>query len=216
MRRSAYSVGVPAQTIETASKPELWLLVHYYETMSQGGKIPSLFDEFAAKKHIEKSEAAVERWAKAQPDFIEENYMVTNYQEPFNPATKQLRILVINDEVKLIDSLLVEVSTMNPMITITYVNDVAAAFRLLRRDPPNYDVVLTDYVTRAGNAQELGMWAHKNRVKIPIVFFSNGGGTPSWLYSYNMVGSISPSSSAKQVVNYLSNMLATGRAYPNH
>ncbi len=213
VRMQARAMGVPSETIETASKSELWLLVHYYETMMNGGKILSRYDASAEAAKVEKTEEAVERWAKAQPDFIEQNYMVTDYYEPFNPSVQQLRVLVINDSQKIIDPLL-DFAAHNSRITVEYVDSVAAAFPLLR-GRPRYDIVLTDYVTHAGNAQELGMWALKEKIKIPIVFFSNAGGTASWLYSYNLAGSIGTSQPARMVLNYASNLVATGKAYPN-
>lgn len=214
MEMRARAVGIPTQTIQTSSVPELWLLVHYYETMSNGAKIPSLFDAFAEKEHIEKGEAARDKWAQDQPNFVEENYGVTDYQQPFRSSVKDLRILLINDEQKIIDSF-VKLSASDSRISVMSVNDVASALRLLRRSPSYYDVILTDYVTRAGSAPELGMWSHEHGALVPIVFFSKAGGTASWLYSYNMAGSISPSEPVQNVVNYLSNLVATGRAYPN-
>ena len=215
LQMRAQGVGIPAENIEHASSAELWLLISLYETLAQSGQIVSRFDEFAKETGTEKNSAAIANWAAAQPDFRQENYIYKEYYEPFNPHVTQLRVLVINDSKKYVNPLR-EIAAHDSRITVEHVDSVVAAFPALKSKKPKYDVVLTDYYTHAGNALELSMWAYKHGVNTPIVFFSNADGSAGWLYSYNIAGRIALQQPARAVLNYLSNIVATGTAYPGH
>ena len=214
LQMQARGLGIPAENIEHASRSELWLLISLYETMAKSGEIVSRYDEFAQSAGEKKSSLAVAQWARKQPDFVKENYVYEEYYEPFNEAVTQLRILIINDNKRYLEPLL-DMAVQDSRIKVDVVDSVVAAFPALKTKRSKYDVVLTDYYTHAGNALELSMWAYKNGIKTPIVFFSNAEGSASYLYSYNIAGRIGLKQPARSVVNYLSNLVATGKAYPN-
>ena len=213
LQMQAEGLGIPAENIEYASSSELWLLINLYETMAKSGEIVSRYDEFVQASAPAAESMSLDRWAQQQPDFIRENYVYKEYYEPFNPAVTRLRILIINDNKRYFNPLL-DIAAQDSRITVDHVDSVVAAFPALKKSKPTYDVVLTDYCTHAGNALELSMWAYKNGVKVPIVFFSNADGTASYLYSYNLAGRIGLNQPIRSVVNYLSNLVATGKAYP--
>ena len=214
VQMQAKAMGIPPETVEKATKEQLWLLMCLYENMAESGQIVSRYDDFAKQIGEEKSDVSVARWAEKQPDFIAGNYVTAGYFEPFHPQITQLRVLVINDSKKVVERLL-SAAEEDTRVSINYVDNVISAFLSLKGSVNKYDVVLTDFNTHAGNAQELAMWAYRNDIHTPIIFFSNAGASASWLYSYNLKGSIDIKHPGQAVLNYLSNIVATGKAYPS-
>lgn len=51
-------------------------------------------------------------------------------------------------------------------------------------------------------------------LNVPIISLANAEALPSWWYNIGMDGSL-PHQEAQHIYNYASNIVATGRAFPN-
>lgn len=162
-------------------------------------------------------------WAETQKDYFEENYlrnyMDTNeaYNEPWNPAVKSLRILVVNDGYKYL-RVLQQGAAENPQVSVAGVASVKMAIEALEVNPHAFDVILTDMAIEDETGDQLSMYVWNQRLNIPVIWYSAEFPSSTYLLSYNIVGRIEVACMpdfADEVFNYLSNIVATGRAFPN-
>ncbi len=219
LRLEASALGILPQDWAVYSREELAEFISVYKTFKASANVRSRFDEDGDDGKFARRPASLQldEWARQQPDFVESNYVYKEYKEPFNPSVKKLRILLIQDDDDWANTLM-RVADDMPAVTVEWVCGAKEALNLLNKHPRQYDIILTDYCMDNGNASELGMHIWNKRMNIPVVFYSLASAQPSWLLKYNIVGRIelaATDSEAEQVINYLSNMAATGKAYPD-
>lgn len=154
-----------------------------------------------------------EVWAYKQPDFFEKNFMnlTDTYMEPFHEQIMKLRILIVNDEDHLLQRYL---DSQDPRVMVEGVRSVSAAISKLKENPENYDIIFTDYHLADATARKLSSYVLMEELNIPIISLANAEALPSWWYNIGMDGSL-PHQEAQHIYNYASNIVATGRAFPN-
>ena len=214
----ALDLGLPRERIEMLDYKQLAFQVNLTENMLNSGKMYSRYDEYMevnkiAKEEGKTREASIIEWAKAQPDFFAKNYAPGDYTVPFNKDAKSIRVLMINDDPRLINDVLTKASN-NSHFTFETKTNVLDAFALLENPNNHYDIVLTDFNTNAGNPLELAMFAYKKNIDTKFVIYSLAGGTGPWLYQYNIVAQFGVYEPVNSLLNFLSNIAVTGRAFP--
>ena len=167
---------------------------------------------------------SLQRWVESQPDYFEDNYVEEeeingriklNYNEPFNSSVQSMRVLVVRDDFFGVEQLR-EAAEKYSGVTIQQVFNAKDAMELLSQE--HYDVVLTDYVLDQGNGFQVAMNIWNKKLNIPVISFSGFNMSPHTLISHNLVGSfpiITFPDEGEKLINYLSNIVATGKAYPN-
>lgn len=220
--------GFRADLLEKYSRDEMKELLSSYKAFMSAKDVPSRYEyevDYEAQSYVEQLKQ-LETWAKAQPDYFEDNYLdfdevdeeyeEWNYAEPFNPVVTSLRILVVRDDLFGVMPL-VESALKHPGVTVDHATDVSHALDLLSRI--RYDIVLTDYVLgEEHNGFEISMYVWNKKLHIPVVSYALMPMHTYTLLKYNIVGEIpvvETDNEAERALNYLSNVAATGRAYPN-
>ena len=217
--------GFQAQVLEKMSRDEMEKLLNSYKAFVSAKTVTPRYD-FTNGTLMEQLKH-LEEWAQTQPDYVEDNYNAYSvaddefgnykYSLPFHPAAKSMRILAVRDDEYGVDELTEVVSRLHPEVTIELATSVAEAKSLLAYK--HYDVVLTDYVLgEEHNGFEVSMYVWNNKLNIPVVSYSDAPMAPLTLFQYNIVGEVEPAifpDEAERVLNYLSNIAATGKAYPN-
>ena len=219
LRLEASGLGILPLDWEKYSRAELAQFISLYKSLQSGAEVRSRFDQLGqeSEDNCEVFSPKLERWVHQQPDFFETNYVYKTYSRPFHPSVKKLQVLVVNDDYSTVD-LLLRAALNLPGVTVNWVRGAREAILLLEEDAQKFDAILTDYHIDNGRAADLGMYTWKKRLPIPVVFYSLASAQQSWLFKYNIVGRIGVASTpeeAVQVLNYLSNVVATGEAYPN-
>ena len=219
LRLEASGLGILPLDWEKYSRAELAQFISLYKSLKSGTEVRSRFDQLGqeSEDNCEVFSPKLERWVRQQPDFFKTNYVYKIYDRPFHPSVKKLHVLVVNDDYSVAD-LLLRVALNMPEVSVDWVRGAREAILLLEDDSQQIDAILTDYHIDNGRAADLGMYTWKKRLTIPVVFYSLASAQQSWLFKYNIVGRIGVASNAEeamQVLNYLSNMAATGEAYPN-
>ncbi|MBO4674813.1 MAG: response regulator, partial [Elusimicrobiaceae bacterium] len=170
-----------------------------------------------------------QNWANTQPDYFPENYLRDfmdshkSYEESWNSAVKSLRILVVNDQMRNVNYL-ISAAEENPLVTVKWATSVREALELLEKKPYDYDVVLTDWVMydEDRSVAEVSMHIYNERLTIPVILYSAANLSPAALLRFNIVGRVEiptpwiPGLGVEPIFNYLSNIVATGRAFPNN
>lgn len=220
LRMECAARGILPQNWESYSRDELAEFLSAYDVLEKGGGY-SRFDEASqvdatGNRYVESARNA---WVHKQPDFFKDNYInVDNrkhYTEPFNPQVTQLRILVVND-VKEQVAPLRRVAEQDGRVTLDFTDSVEEAMAKIKNNP--YDIVLTDFHVYSERGTDLSMWLYKEKPDLPVVLHALLGVTPEWAYAYNFKGQINievETERVREVLNYASNLVATGKAYPN-
>ena len=210
--------GILPQGWQDYTREGLQELLDTYLSLKSAGSTPSRFKVMQEDGTIAAAtDTELKNWAEQQPDYIPENYVFTPYTEPFNTQIKSLRILMVNDGKEALEPLQ-EMAEKNSRVEIVWESDPVQALQLLKQNPHAYDVVLTDYCMRNGTACTLGMGTYADKVSTPIILYSRAGATAPWMFQYNIMGRIDIAVTrldAARVLNYLSNIVATGKAYPS-
>ncbi len=140
------------------------------------------------------------------------------YPRPFHPAVKSLKILVVNDMNYKV-AVLKEAALENPRVKVDWAPSLQEALiRLSSQELYQYDAILLDWVLSDVDAKMIPMCVWNAQLKIPVILYSGDTMSPSFLLGYNIVGHIDPVGTpweAVEVINYVSNIVATGRAFPN-
>lgn len=211
---------------ERLTKLEEWLSV--YNSMRQGWRGPSRYEDVICEGKLSASDVQGISWITQQAEFqaVASNYLTATYPEPFHPQVSSLRILVVNDLTSVAEPLqeaAKDISKNGRTVTVDIAPTIDAAQNTLEkafiaRRP--YDLVLLDYHGLEGRAADLSMWIYNNsNLSVPVVFYASTGAIPEILFKFNIVGriAIAPTADeARQVLNYASNIVATGKAYPNN
>lgn len=208
----ASALGILPQNWETYHPAELENFISMYKALKASEKIPSRTEHLKGATEFE-----LAKWVYAQPDFVKENYVHKYYTEPFHPDVKNLRVIIANDDYSYVDPLLEAARTM-PGVEIQWVCGLQELKKLLKQNPSGYDIILSDYWMDNGVAVEVGMYMWKKHPSIPVIFYTCTPANATWLFRYNIRGRIglaNTPAAAQRVLNYLSNIVATGRAYPN-
>lgn len=140
------------------------------------------------------------------------------YPQPFHPEVKSLKILVVNDMYYKV-AVLQEAALENPRVKVDWAPSLQEALtRLSSYELYQYDAILLDWVLSDVDAKMIPMCVWNEQLKIPVILYSGDSMSPSFLLGYNIVGHIDPVGTpweAVEVINYVSNIVATGRAFPN-
>lgn len=220
--------GFASHELEKMSRDDMEELLNSYRAFVSAQTVTPRYNpnEGTLVEQIKQLEA----WAKTQPDYVEDNYVAYDamddeyghfkYAVPFHPAAETMRVLAVRDDavgVEEINELAQAAKQSHPGVTVELVTGVSQAKFLL--DHNHYDVVLTDYVLGDDyNGFQISMHVWNKKLNIPVVSYSNAPMAPLTLFQYNIVGEIDPAifpDEAERVLNYLSNIAVTGKAYPN-
>ena len=126
-----------------------------------------------------------------------------------------MRILLVRDTVGDVKVLL-EAAKKYPNISINWVTDVPHALKTLNRG--KYDVVLADFILEDKSGLDVSMYVWNKKLGMPVICYSGEDWQPEMLFRYNVAGQIPVplfEEDFDKLFNYLSNIVATGRAYPN-
>ncbi|MBR4355339.1 MAG: hypothetical protein IKP96_02030 [Elusimicrobiaceae bacterium] len=221
LQLEAQKLGLAPHNLETYSREQLEDFITSYKGLHNMGRnvrvrweTPQGITSGIEKEFLQRS------WAETQPDYFRENYLdnLIIYTEPWNPVVKSLNILVVNDELKYL-SALQEAADESTQVHVAGVRSVKDAIELLKNIPYAFDVILTDMAIGEGDTGEkISMYVWNQRLNIPVIWYSAENLNDAYLLSYNVVGRIGvagASALADEVFRYLSNIVATGRAYPN-
>lgn len=157
---------------------------------------------------------SVENWARSKPDFIEDNWIWGDYEEPWNENVSSLRILMVNDIAHFFNKFK-ELAAQDSRVTLTTANNAQEAIDKLAANPTGYDIVMTDYHMPNKVGTTISMYVKENHLTMPVVVLAQANGMPSWWFKYGMSGRIDINHTAEEVFNYASNIVATGKAFPN-
>ncbi len=218
LQLEASALGLDERHLATYTRQDLSDFINSYKAMETTKEVRSRFEQGEFENTIEGLHALYD-WAKLQPDFVEGNYipprlMGIEYEAPFYPV-RQLRILIVRDETSGWRELM-ELAKDHPGVMVDRAKNVPDAFELLNTIP--YDIVLADFTLENRNGLEISMYVWNKKLHIPVICYSCEPYSKYTLFKYNMVGQIPVSydmKEAEQVLNYLSNMVATGKAYQN-
>ncbi|WP_428048530.1 response regulator [Candidatus Avelusimicrobium caledoniensis] len=218
LQLEATALGLDERHLATYTRQDLNDFINSYKAMETTKEVRSRFEQGEFENTIEGLHALYD-WAKLQPDFVEGNYipprlMGIEYEAPFYPV-RQLRILIVRDESSGWRELM-ELSKEHPGMLVDRTHDVSEAFELL--NTISYDIVLADFTLGNRNGLEVSMYVWNKKLHIPVICYSCEPYSKYTLFKYNMVGQIPVAydmDEAERVLNYLSNMVATGKAYQN-
>ncbi len=198
-----------------------------YQAFESAKDVHSRYENPAQGTAMER-QIRLKNWAEGQPDYFEENYLEFGdvcespedyeaYTAPFHPAVKSMRVLVVRDGVFGVGVLYEAARQMPAKIKIYRADTLAQAQDLLSRQ--HYDIILTDFVLDGRhNGFELAMYVWDNKLATPVISYSATPLNPRTLFDHNIVGAIPVVTfpdEAEKALNYLSNVAATGRAFPN-
>ncbi len=163
----------------------------------------------------------IENWARQQPDFVETNYISMyqmeergGYRVPWNPAVKSLSVMIVNDEYSYVKEYINYAHNI-PHITVTYVENMYSALKNLKENPFDYDIVLTDFHLPDGSGRDIAAYIHNNHLPVPVGLFSYTTAMPGYIYNAFMQARLPMTMTPEEVFNCASNLVATGKAYPD-
>ena len=161
------------------------------------------------------------QWVLKQPDYYLRNYLPLDYNVPFHPDVKSLRILLISDDSDIKAYIRTALHSYNN-IDVDMNPHIGLATKLLENTETKYDIIVTDYVVPGGKrdrgAYDVGMYVWNKKLNIPVVVLSLQPAGSIRLILNNIVGQsfyVQSVEDAHRFFNYLSNIVATGKAYPN-
>ena len=149
------------------------------------------------------------------PPFIRQNFIPETelYTEPWNPAVSHLRLLVVDDPGSWID-LFTKQARFDGRVTVSFAAGGHEAMKRLEKEAQAYDIVLVNENISNGTGSELSMWMWEQHITCPVVSISNASAPAEDWHAYNTVGKISMDHPMQELLNYASNLVATGKAYP--
>ena len=160
------------------------------------------------------------QWALTQPDFHLTNYRPHDYQQPFHPDVKSLRVLLVSNDDNIIN-LVLSGRNLHNNIQIDFEDNINSGIKFLEEAGAKYDVIVTDFSVPGGERNrggyEMGMYAWNNKLNIPVIILSKELLIPTHLILHNIVGQsfyLNGPVDVSRFFNYLSNIVATGKAYP--
>ncbi len=166
------------------------------------------------------SNQKLNQWALTQPDFYLTNYRPRDYQQPFHPGVKSLRILLVSNDDNIIN-LVLSGRTLHNNIQIDFEDNINSGISFLEEPGAKYDVIVTDFAVPGGERNrggyEMGMYAWNKKLNIPVIILSKEPLIPTHLILHNIVGQsfyLNGPVDVNRFFNYLSNIVATGKAYP--
>ncbi len=218
LQLEARALGLDERHLATYTRQDLSDFINSYKAMDVTKEVRSRFEQGEFENTIEGLHALYD-WAKLQPDFVEGNYisprlMGIEYEAPFYPV-RQLRILIVRDEHSGWSELM-KLAEDYPGVMVDRTSNVPEALELLKVIP--YDIVLADFALGDRNGLEVSMYVWNKKLRIPVVCYSCEAYSKYTLFKYNMVGQIPVAydmNDVEKVLNYLSNIVATGKAYQN-
>lgn len=161
------------------------------------------------------------QWALKQPDFYLRNYLPLDYNVPFHPDVKSLRILLISDDSAIKARIITALHSYNN-IDVDMNAAIGLATKRLENTETKYDIIVTDVVVPGGKrdrgAYDVGMYVWNKKLDIPVVALSRQPLNSDKLILSNIVGQalyLQSIEDTHRFFNYLSNIVATGKAYPN-
>ncbi|MBR4356042.1 MAG: response regulator [Elusimicrobiaceae bacterium] len=207
------------------SNEELRDFIFSYRAMKNAQGVPSRF-EYDPQADPAERMTALHNWVIKQPDFVEENYIYPSrgyprwslayidYAVPFHASVKEMRILIVQDAMPGAGEL-AQVVENHPGVTITWRKDALSALEELNR--AQYDIVLADFALGNAIGLDVSMYIWNKKLDIPVICYSVETINREILFAYNIVGRIPIAlevEHAEILLNYLSNIVATGRARP--
>ena len=161
------------------------------------------------------------QWVIRQPDYYPDNYLPLNYKEKFHPDVKSLRILLVSDDSDIIHRVH-EAERTRKNIYVDVEAHIGLAIKQLENVGTKYDIIVTDFGIAGGlrgrGGYEMGMYVWNKKLHIPVVVLTQSEIGADALLAHNIIGQSSYLESvndAQWFFNYLSNIVATGKAYPN-
>ena len=150
------------------------------------------------------------------PPFIRDNFIPESerYTELWNEKISYMRILVVDDPGSWVN-LFTKEALYDSRLKVTHASGGYSAVDLLTKNPQAFDIVMANETISFGSGTYLSMWMWSNNVNIPFVSISNASALAEAWHAYNIVGKISMDHSNRELFNYASNIVATGKAYPN-
>lgn len=221
----ATSYGMPDYIPGSLSGDELQDFIFSYRAMKNAQEVPSRF-EYDSQADPAERMTALHNWVISQPDFAEENYIhprrgypgwsmaYIDYAVPFHASVKEMRILIVQDAMPGARELF-QVAENHPGVTITWRKNVLSALEELNRT--QYDIVLADFALGNAIGLDVSMYIWNKKLGIPVICYSAETINREILFTYNIVGRIPIAlevEHAEILLNYLSNIVATGRARP--
>ena len=213
LQLEAQALGLHPLNLETYSRDELENFIHTYHALKSAQAVPG-------RPQAGERANALHRWTFS-PTFVKENYIdeswnhdYIDYTVPFHPSVKTLRILVVRDSVSGMKELF-DAAKKHPGVTIKWRMDIPSALEKL--DKEQYDVVLADFILGDKTSFEIGMYVWNKKLGIPVICYSAEYIDPEALFRHNIVGQVPvvhEEAWGELLFNYLSNIVATGRAYP--
>lgn len=161
------------------------------------------------------------RWALTQPDYYLGNYLSTGYQQSFHPDIKSLRILVISNDFDATHLIRTAQDSYNN-IDIDMYGHINLATKRLESTKTKYDIIVTDFFIPGGEhergAYDVGIYVWNKKLNIPVILLTQAYVGPNQAIMHNIIGQfpyLQTIDDARRLFNYLSNIVATGKAYPN-
>ena len=172
-------------------------------------------------KNPRSSRDKLSQWAFGQPDYHLGNYLPLDYQQPFHPNVKSLRILLISDDYGIVRRIRTAEDKMEN-IHIDAVGHIDIGIKHLENPETKYDIIVTDFFVPGGKygrgAYDVGMYVWNKKLNIPVILLSKAEEGDSQAMIHNIVGQfpyLETIDDAHRLFNYLSNMVATGKAFPS-
>ena len=221
LRHEAAAMDMPPLALESFSREELeeWInTVRQWQRVARK-EVASRYEAPAGVTWWYEEARLRDAWAETQPDFDPNNYLEDKdrYLEPVHPSVKSLRILVITNNYAA--ARFVDTPESNELPyecdIVTTVND---AYRNLNNAQKPYDAILVDSSLSDGEGFSVGMYVWNKQIKTSVILFSTTTYSDTFLLAHNIVGRVFPPAGPFEtdyLINYLTNMVATGHAYPN-
>ncbi len=228
LRLEAHALGMPDYNVKSYSREQLEEWINSYRAFKRAEQT-SVADEI--KNHL----ILV---------FDEKNYIENweEYAQNVHPNVPAPRVLVVHDDVvkkELLDrfaggddrmyDIMKKHFSRNKAISPLfdnpdipgeweYVTRVSEALKKISQSEKPYDIILTDFVLLGDETGfDLAQWVYDQHISTPVILFSQNGGDAESLFARHIVGRVEvPDSlrSVQQLFNYLTNVIATGHAYP--
>ncbi|MBR4356179.1 MAG: hypothetical protein IKP96_06430, partial [Elusimicrobiaceae bacterium] len=236
LQLEANAWGVSEDELKKMTREELEGLVTTYQVFFKIVKMPQQIakkelsaeqnsftrnDEIFMPGIAKKQRPQIIPWEFQQPDFFLGNYLPLDYNEPFHPSVKSLRILLISDDFDIISRIRnAEYKMENIHIDIEERVDIGT--KHLQDPETKYDIIVTDFAVPGGQfdrgAYDVGMYVWNKKLNIPVILLTKADVGLVSALMHNIVGQypyLQTVNDAHQFFNYLSNIVATGKAYPN-
>ena len=228
LREEARALGMPEYNVANWSLKDLEEFVTTVKVFSNvANEIQNTEEEALTRDDIHALQLYAShdnqlwKWATQQPDFYSDNYFPMNYHERFHPDVKSLRILLISNDFDIIARVRAA-QNARKNIYVDVEAHIGLGIKQLENPQNSYDIIVTDFSISGGSrgrgGYEVGMYVWNKKLDIPVVLLSKGEIASSHLILHNIIGQspyLQSVNDAQRFFNYLSNIVATGKAYPN-